>query len=76
MKNYTKALEKLDYMLNTVPKKYANQLWLIRAQTLQNIQAGADQVSKDMKMSLKYDKENCLLFQEGKKNVFLTVFPQ
>jgi len=37
MKSYTKALEKLDYMINTVPKKYANQLWLIRAQTLHNI---------------------------------------
>jgi len=51
-------------------------LWLIRAQTLQNIQAGTDLVSKDMKMALKYDKEHCMLFQEGKKNVFLTVFPQ
>ena len=31
MKNYTKAIEKLDYMIETVPKKYAGELWLIRA---------------------------------------------
>ena len=24
------ALEKLDYMLSTIPKKYAAQLWLIK----------------------------------------------
>ena len=29
-KKYTLALEKLDYMLSTIPRKYANQLWLIR----------------------------------------------
>lgn len=62
MKNYTKALERLDYLLNTVPKKYASQLWLIRAQTMHNIQAGADLVQKDMKRALKYDKENCVQF--------------
>jgi hypothetical protein len=62
MKNYTKAIERLDYMINTVPKKYANQLWLIRAQAMSNIQAGADLVSKDMKRALKYDKENCMQF--------------
>lgn len=49
-------------MINTVPKKYANQLWLIRAQAMNNIQAGADLVSKDMKRALKYDKENCMQF--------------
>jgi hypothetical protein len=62
LKNYTKAIERLDYMINTVPKKYANQLWLIRAQAMNNIQAGADLVSKDMKRALKYDKENCMQF--------------
>lgn len=33
LKDYKQALTKLDYMLDTVPKKYANQLWLIRALT-------------------------------------------
>ena len=30
MKDYKKALTKLDYMLDTIPKKYAGQLWLLR----------------------------------------------
>jgi hypothetical protein len=29
-KRYQQALEKLEYMLQTIPKKYANQLWLIK----------------------------------------------
>jgi hypothetical protein len=29
-KKFTLALEKLDFMLSTIPKKYANQLWIIR----------------------------------------------
>lgn len=49
MKNYSKAIEKLDYMLDTVPKKYANQLWLIRAQALLQSGGGSELVQKDMK---------------------------
>ena len=30
MKDYKKALTKLDYIFDTIPKKYAGQLWLIR----------------------------------------------
>ena len=30
-KDFKKALEILNYMLDTIPKKYAAQLWLIRA---------------------------------------------
>jgi len=29
-KKFSSALDKLDYMLSTIPKKYVNQLWLIR----------------------------------------------
>lgn len=29
-KRFKEALEKLDYILSTIPKKYANQIWLIR----------------------------------------------
>lgn len=29
-KKYSTALDKLDYMLSTIPKKYSSQLWLIR----------------------------------------------
>jgi hypothetical protein len=32
LKQFDKAKEKLDYMFDTIPKKYATQLWLIRAQ--------------------------------------------
>ena len=31
-KDYKKALDILNYMLDTIPKKYAAQLWLIRGQ--------------------------------------------
>ena len=31
-RNYKKALEILNYMFETIPKKYAGQLWLIRSQ--------------------------------------------
>lgn len=30
MKDYKKAQTKLDYMFETMPKKYASQLWLVR----------------------------------------------
>jgi len=30
MKDYEKALTKLDYMFDTIPKKYSGQLWIIR----------------------------------------------
>ena len=30
MKEYKNALTKLDYIIDTVPKKYMNQLWMIR----------------------------------------------
>jgi hypothetical protein len=30
MKEYKKALTKLDYLLDTIPKKYSAQIWLIR----------------------------------------------
>jgi len=30
MKEYKKALTKIDYILDTIPKKYAHQIWIIR----------------------------------------------
>ncbi len=30
LKDYKKALTKLDYIVDTMPKKYAAQIWLIR----------------------------------------------
>lgn len=30
MKQYKQALERLDFLIDTIPKKYAQQLWLIR----------------------------------------------
>lgn len=31
MKQWSEALERIDFMLETIPKKYSEQLWLLRA---------------------------------------------
>lgn len=74
LKQYEKALEKLDYMFNTIPKKYASQLWLIRGQihkALRNQTAA----KKDFKRAEKQDNENYVKFIQQKQNVYLSVFP-
>jgi len=30
LKDYKRALKKLDYIVETIPRKYANQIWLLR----------------------------------------------
>lgn len=49
-------------MLDTVPKKYAHQLWLIRGLTSQQVPGMAQQAKKDIKRAYRYDKENAIKF--------------
>ena len=37
LRRNSEALEKLDFLLDTVPKKYADQLWLLRAQLTKDV---------------------------------------
>lgn len=73
--DFKKALEVLNYIFDTVPKKYASQLWLIRAQILQ-AQGNVALARKDFRRAEKYDKETFTKFVTQKESVFLTVFPQ
>ena len=74
MQDFEKALEKLDWMFQTIPKKYANQLWLIRAYVLLAL-GDQPRARKDLKRAEKGDKENYRLFVGQKKSIYLTVFP-
>jgi hypothetical protein len=50
-------------MLETIPKKYAHQLWLIKGQVNQ-IMGNNQQAKKDFKRAYKYDKENAQKYLE------------
>ena len=52
LKQYEKAIEKLDYMFNTIPKKYAGQLWLIRGQLYKTL-GNQEAAKKDLKRAQK-----------------------
>ena len=68
LKEYKKALTKMDYILDTIPKKYAGQLWLIRY--IVNVILGHAHVAKkDLKRAYKYDKENTYKFIDQKQSV-------
>ena len=75
IKEYKKAMTKLDYMLDTVPKKYASQLWILRG-ICNQILGHASQAKKDFKRAMKYDKDNSVKFLEQKQSITLNVFPQ
>lgn len=62
-------------MLDTVPKKYTGQLWLIRAM-IHKVLGNTVEAKKDQKRALKHDNENASKFLEHGKSVELTVFPQ
>jgi hypothetical protein len=68
-------LTKLDYIVDTIAKKYVNQLWLIRA-IINSILGYSAQAKKDFKRAYKYDKENTTLFLDKHEDVKLNVFPQ
>lgn len=74
-KDYDQALEKLDYILDTIAKKYANQLWLIRA-VINEILGNTDAAKKDFQRAYKYDKENAVKYLEKNEDVYLNIFPQ
>lgn len=74
-KDYEQALEKLDYILDTIAKKYASQLWLIRA-VINEILGNADAARKDFQRAYKYDKENAIKYLEKNEDVHLSIFPQ
>lgn len=67
-------------MLDTIPKKYAEQLWLIRSQVRAQLPGQTEKYSKehqnDLRRALKYDAENFKSFEEGRSNVLIGVFPQ
>ena len=74
-RNYEHALAKLDYILQTISKKYAGQLWLIRG--IINQLLGYDQqATKDFKRAFKHDRENAHKYLVKGENIFLNVFPQ
>lgn len=75
LKDYKKALTKVDYIMDTMPKKYAAQLWLIRY-ILNTIVGHSQQAKQDLKRAYKYDNENTIKYIDQKVNVTLTVFPQ
>lgn len=73
--DYKKALSKLDYIIDTIAKKYAHQLWIIRG-VLNQILGYTDQSKNDFKRAYKYDKENTTDFLEKHKDIKLNIFPQ
>ena len=65
MKQYKQALERLDFLIDTIPKKYAQQLWLIRghlnsllASSENNQNVYSTKSKDDLRRALKYDPEN------------------
>lgn len=61
-------------MFETIPKKYAGQLWLIRAQAY-SLSGNQTQAKKDLKRAEKYDNDTFISFMQKKESVYLTVFP-
>jgi tetratricopeptide (TPR) repeat protein len=74
-KDYAQALTKLDYIIDTIAKKYVNQIWLIRG-VINDILGYSDQSKKDFKRAYKYDKENAANFLDNNQDVKLNIFPQ
>jgi len=52
-------------MLDTIPKKYAPQLWMIRG-IVNQIVGHTAQSKKDFQRAYKYDKENTVKFLDQK----------
>ncbi len=74
MREYSKALTKLDYIIDTIPKKYASQLWIIRY-ILNHLLGHGSFAKKDLKRAYKYDQENTTKYLDQKQNIQLSVFP-
>lgn len=65
MKEYKKALTKLDYIIDTIPKKYASQIWIIRG-IINQVLGHTAPSKKDFKRAYKYDKDNTVKFLDQK----------
>tara|TARA_B110000285_G_C15088624_1_gene597704 strand:- start:914 stop:1153 length:240 start_codon:yes stop_codon:yes gene_type:complete len=74
-KDYAQALTKLDYIIDTIAKKYVNQFWIIRG-IINDILGYSEQSKKDFKRAYKYDRENTTTFLEKQQDVKLNIFPQ
>ena len=75
-KEFKKALTKLDYIFDTMPKKYASQLWLLRGLINQQVLGHANHAKNDFKRAYINDKENATRFLDQRQNIQLAVFPQ
>jgi hypothetical protein len=53
-KKFKEAVERLDFMLATIPKKYAHQLWLIRGACHAQLH-NSPLAKKDWKRAAKFD---------------------
>ena len=73
-KDYNKALAKLDFVIDTIAKKYANQLWILRG-IVNDILGYKDQSVKDLKRAYKYDKENTSKLLDQGEDIHLGIFP-
>ena len=74
-KDYEAALEKLNYIVQTIAKKYVHQLWLLRGVVNQILDNDA-QARADFARAFKYDGDNARKFLKNGSDVKLTVFPQ
>ena len=74
-RDYKNALTKLDYILDTIAKKYADQIWLLRG--VVNSVLGFDNIAeKDFRRAYKYDRTLTEQFLDQKQDVRLNIFPQ
>ena len=61
--------------MDTIPKKYSGQLWLLRG-LLHSILGNQAQSKKDLSWAQKADPETHSRFFDQKQSVTLTIFPQ
>lgn len=73
-KKYEEAFEKLTYLLETIPKKYHKELWLLRG-ILASIVGNYKVAKTDFSYSERRDPENYNTFIVEKKPITLHVFP-
>lgn len=73
-KRYEEAFEKVTFMLETLPKKYTKEMWILRGILASVI--GNYKVSKtDFEYAEKKDPENYNTFINEKNPITLNVFP-
>lgn len=73
-KKYEEAFEKVTFMLETLPKKYTKEVWLIRG-ILASIIGNYKVAKSDFAYAEKKDPENYNAYIKEKKPITLNVFP-